>query len=810
MNPIRSKSSEFHNASQSLTVGLLDHVNNVIEHLSRKGPAPVQGSQLTTKGLKSPTVEFLKQYGDHLGIVIHERQMEVISSDILSSLKYGRSYLEIIEDSYENFHKLPLLSRMSIFKRSSSWPSSKFVKFSKFTFVWPMARYLKQDLPSVPDGFIGNPLPFSGPCLRFLRNRIISKTKINLKFFWSLLQGGKRGCQVVSAAYIKDALLMHRDIMASELTGDSVDLLRPYLRRFFSQISPAYPKIYDFSNSAGYGSPRSDRGQYGEYLRLYHSIPIEDPYGAIHRLILPGDCINMIEKRPGQLEVRYTYQAPSLGTILHDALSSHRKVAVHPICEPLKVRTITKGSSLRYGIGRFFQKHLADYLLSLGDVFNVTSRPLTGLDITRLLDPSRFNLPDEFWVSADYSSATDGLFSEVTRIAFEESFNHSFYKTNRDDHLWCSLNRLINRDNEVTRWFDVLYSTIGPQELEYPKFSDIPPVTQKRGQLMGSILSFSYLCAINFCAYWASIEEYLGCEVEISDLRTIVNGDDNLFRSNGVHYEIWKKWIARIGFELSLGKNYVHKDVLTINSELFLYHKSNNSFEKIEFFNVGMLTGNSKKTARLETRTLPLSELYNSVISGASNRTRAHDRFLYYQFRQVSDLTCHGKFNLFLPIEYGGLGFSPCGKKFYLTRYQKSLSTYLYHLSRSEPYSFMRKCPRFVEKGRIVDSVEIYSRSTLRLGQPYDCLDLGESCFKKKIWRPNPLEGTGGSLKTTTVFSLTRPRIRIPKRLPTFVGLKQLQRPFCYFFQPANDRLFLTRVTESLIDIVCSPPDPFL
>jgi hypothetical protein len=91
-------------------------------------------------------------------------------------------------------------------------------------------------------------------------------------------------------------------------------------------------------------------------------------------------------------------------------------------------------------------------------------------------------------------------------------------------------------------------------------------VRQNTGQLMGSPLSFPLLCAINFICYWLSIEEYTGAIIKLEECPVRVNGDDIIFRSNTEHYAIWKRYISEVGFTLSLGKNYIHSTILTINS----------------------------------------------------------------------------------------------------------------------------------------------------------------------------------------------------------------------------------------------------
>jgi hypothetical protein len=93
----------------------------------------------------------------------------------------------------------------------------------------------------------------------------------------------------------------------------------------------------------------------------------------------------------------------------------------------------------------------------------------------------------------------------------------------------------------------------------------------KNGQLMGSILSFPVLCAINLASYWCALEEYTGCTYKKEELPCLINGDDILFKSNDAFYTVWQKWITKAGFTLSVGKNYISPHFITVNSESWLH-----------------------------------------------------------------------------------------------------------------------------------------------------------------------------------------------------------------------------------------------
>jgi hypothetical protein len=81
------------------------------------------------------------------------------------------------------------------------------------------------------------------------------------------------------------------------------------------------------------------------------------------------------------------------------------------------------------------------------------------------------------------------------------------------------------------------------------------------------------------------------------------------------------------------------------------------TFEEIPYLNVGLLTGQSKSTMRDVHRNLPLAEVYRIVVGGASDKPRAHKRFIHYNKVAIAKMTADGLYNLFIPVHLGGLGF---------------------------------------------------------------------------------------------------------------------------------------------------------
>jgi len=400
------------------------------------------------------------------------------------------------------------------------------------------------------------------------------------------------------------------------------------------------------------------------------------------------------------------------------------------VLEPLKVRIITKGEALSAYFLHPFQDamwrmlrerlpaqfsligevltehHLAELLrremsiFIIGDVVYPTGK--RRQTIRSLFD--YFN-NEGFWVSGDYKAATDNMNLNATLLALEE-----FLKCMVHDKF---LVRPYSDDPEDPNMYPpvplgptellIAFRSLGRQTLAYPKgFTTLlaaelttrgvqhrivdgrVEVDMRNGQLMGSILSFPLLCFINFWAYYAAFmewyETYPGMSTNHAGMPTpdkmpvLINGDDIAFRADNRLYGIWKAKIAQFGLKLSVGKNYTHPGLVTINSQLFVYHVkpwvaqepwTPFAFEEIPFLNVGLLLGQTKLQGKVKKTigvrkgafAMPLNGQYNTVIRGARDPVRAHNRFIHYHVDRIKHETQSGFYNLFLPPCLYGLGF---------------------------------------------------------------------------------------------------------------------------------------------------------
>jgi len=650
-------------------------------------------------------------------------EFDELKEDVVNTAMFARSTIEVLRHHLD-MTAFACKDYLSFLKTVHSWNSTEcgFEKIAKYVTAYPLAKFLKNELPPTPKSFKGNPLVFQGKIYQYLKTRLTggvsfvnNKTKPinkkNLSLWWSYLQGIKRGCNSVSEDFLLEAYRKHGKIIMndpeSQFDPYSFEELTfklnfsDYADRFCSKFSEPQPRLFEATASAALGTNRSNGGarelvrdvlqeklkdikynKRGEIEELplkkfkrrdlikledsiYKDKDIDDPIwnfytrvnGAGQMIKIPGteyirlpvretsdtvvtqDFLNYIPISSEEFTQIYGLSCPKLKDVIEYAKKEPITVRVHAVSEPLKARLITKGPSFRYWISRFFQKAMWQYLQGYV-AFSLTGRPLLISDLNLMVARAKkMGFVFTSFVSGDYSAATDGLDINFTKICFE-----SFLAK-------CNYSGDLN---------EILRSVIYEHFITYPEWTEIESFLQKNGQLMGSTLSFPILCMVNFICYWKSMEEYAGFRINIHDLPVLVNGDDILFPSNDVLYKIWLNNIQKVGFKLSVGKNYVHHSVLTINSQCFSYSYGTDSFLPIKFVNCGLLTGQSKKGGSVSSRSdQSLTSIYNELIENSPDPVRTHKRFLFYYKDIVKQHTEFGglSMNLFADINYGGLGF---------------------------------------------------------------------------------------------------------------------------------------------------------
>lgn len=301
------------------------------------------------------------------------------------------------------------------------------------------------------------------------------------------------------------------------------------------------------------------------------------------------------------------------------------KVRACVVMDPLKARIITSPEAETYCLKPL---QLAMFnALKRWDCFEPCFNPDYTLD--KLKCPLK---EDEYLLSGDYSAATDNLNYYVSQICMQslaERFEDSYPM--------------------VSRW--IRYE--GQKHLiEYPKFANLPEVFQENGQLMGSLLSFPILTILNSF----TICKATGCSLD--SVPALLHGDDIAAKVTLNQFNQWSSIANEIGLSLSKGKNYISKEFISIDSQLF----TNDIGIRKE------ITGKFKLVSRTEKDEFTCDRAMKNGFTKEQIRR--------YCSEQLSK-TCR---SLDIPIDYGGLGESESFPDRPLTLHEKVVYLASYEL----------------------------------------------------------------------------------------------------------------------------------
>lgn len=229
--------------------------------------------------------------------------------------------------------------------------------------------------------------------------------------------------------------------------------------------------------------------------------------------------------------------------VLRSAVKGDIVVTPTALAEPFKVRMISAGSATPYLISSVLQKAMHRGLQRLPE-FRLTKETPdndAGDILTRSLG-ARMLQVDEYYVSGDYTAATDNLDPRLSSIVVD---------------VICDQLRATNEVRELLRRGLVGHKT--PEGL-----------TQRWGQLMGSPTSFPILCICNLALTVCGLRSVEGADKRpIGASGIVVNGDDIAFKARLLAISAWRDWTAYGGLSPSVGKNFVSRDFVQINSKMF-------------------------------------------------------------------------------------------------------------------------------------------------------------------------------------------------------------------------------------------------
>jgi hypothetical protein len=329
-------------------------------------------------------------------------------------------------------------------------------------------------------------------------------------------------------------------------------------------------------------------------------------------------------------------------SVMEEAKHEEPRAIVFGLSEPAKVRVITKGPPATYYILKSLQKYMHNHMRTL-PVFALLGQTVNAEIIHETIsDPSH----GEKILSGDYSDATNELESWVTDAITDELVDVLKISNDEKDLMYKSLTKHIMeiRDNKGKTILN-----------EKP---------QVNGQLMGSILSFLWLCIANLTLVRMSKERGEGRTISLEELKARINGDDCLFNANLKVKELWELFGKAMGLKPSLGKVFWTDKFCTLNSRMF---KPYNDFTvEIPFISLGLLY-NIEKSTRLDEFNRSsqdfLSELQGLETIGVRNqwlmqgcpiqlRQKVQTRFIKIH----RDLLDQSMLDWWMPEWSGGLG----------------------------------------------------------------------------------------------------------------------------------------------------------
>jgi hypothetical protein len=577
---------------------------------------------------------------------------------------------------------------------------SAWLKSTKYLLTYPLAKYLKRELPEAPTS---GPFEPRGRFRAWFNCRLMAFNRRNTHL-WSSWFQGKRATLPLSDITVKETYDKHFATLTKEDKGDPETIKKIFDDPTFSRLlTDTTQKISAFldrcspfeelsaSSSASFEQTRGSGGQQAE-LRARVGIVSEMMWGThLERMVWKPFAHGRVRETNCTVEVR-GHDGRHLWQHIR-ALTSTWNVdtplscTIQAVLEPNKVRVISKGESIPYYSMRPLQKAMHTALRDV-PCFRLIGRPFSATDIEDLRQNAETSWK---WFSIDFSGATDGLSWKYSGAIFR-----------------CIISQL------PIHQFEMAMRVLGPHKLYYPTQNGEKEYrgVQRNGQLMGSVLSFPILCLANLGTYLASTQDLHQGWTDAERLASVlVNGDDMVFPAPE---ELWEPHVAlckRVGLEMSVGKAYVHHTYLNINSVAVHAPLAQPQVHpwRIDYLNVGLALGRHKVqnresalgTASCDDRkpegyTCNINTILDGCLPGRQAqmlrwilrekldviqresmandgvlRTRIGDRYeqvyaegLPFEARARTEEYCRrgtysGIRNLFLPIQIGGMGVIP-------------------------------------------------------------------------------------------------------------------------------------------------------
>jgi len=340
-----------------------------------------------------------------------------------------------------------------------------------------------------------------------------------------------------------------------------------------------------------------------------------------------------------------------------------------PLAEPLKVRIISKGPPLTYSVMRSLQSFLWD-VLSKNPRFLI-NRSLSAIDLSLVNKQD-----DEYWISGDYKSATNELNPQLSEIAVKEISRVIGLDS---DHTELFLRSMTRHIINFKPCYHQSTGVCDPRD-DRPVMGPLQTAPQRWGQLMGSNVSFPILCLINAALTRFSLEGER--EWSFKDCPMLINGDDVVFVGQHSDYNRWKFNTSVGGLSESVGKTYVSKDWLMMNSDMYqksakpepfrvidtngrISSQEYDTYDRTPYVNMALLQGLKRSEGADKQKDSgsddgsTIGARVRCLVQGFSERDSEYlvRRFIAYNRKGLPK-----SIPWFLPEAYGGLGLPVVGE----------------------------------------------------------------------------------------------------------------------------------------------------
>lgn len=616
-------------------------------------------------------------------ILLEQKLVQGSIYEINQALVFLLVFVEALAQFYPKIEKMILVKDLKeILNRTVCNNEIKTTKLIKFYYCCLCSvAYDSPELPVKPECNVTNNriLPFGGSTYKAILRRLHKHDKKAITFS-STVYLSRYAAIPVPNSFIKEAEESYVKRLTRIPEEKEYDLtsiqssLSCFPKRNLEQLFKSSVKC--LSTSAV--SEKHALGQYGVVFDKCPKVEYSTPLGQEYSGIAPAPFF------------AYAFVGKELtGTATH-------------LPEPLKVRSITTASAYEFLAGKPFQATISSSMKKNTNL--VFGREVSEKDINELVYQSRqYYGEDEelFFLSADYSSATDNLsplLSEKVDKLMLKEINLDFpIPTNPETcwGMWKAMALIFNYLNKdycgpktseqnwvrVSTWF---YESISTSNLEKENISDIRSrmwkdrkinlalekghvINQSFGQMMGDIKSFPVLCAINlslwmYCNDNKVIEKINHTSIELLDIHQfekvrikapcLINGDDFLSFCPMRIVTRFKEAVSLFDLELSIGKTFVSKMVAQINSTNFILNFHTDMVKKVNPLPLHAVFSIPEN--------MPVDQSINYAIE---HQPLLLNRLIFFNKRRIKEVTNDGMVNLCIPTELGGLGVKAVPKK---------------------------------------------------------------------------------------------------------------------------------------------------